>query len=94
MTVREDKVTIREMMTNKLEDNGFTCDQAEAIVELAIDGEEFKSMETRWDDCSDGYELHTLATIWMGIKIVALKWMDTNAPKHWARSFFAGKERS
>ena len=80
-------MTIEDTIKNKLIENGLFPDQANAVVynlkklDICMDG--------RWSEDASGYPVQLLAVLWMSAKDEAVKWIDENKPRHWARPMFA-----
>jgi len=83
------KMTIREMMETKLQENGLWPDEATAIMDAIEDEKCAESMNGRWKDAADGYPPQLFAVSWMVVQTVAAKWLEENKPMHWARPMFS-----
>lgn len=81
-------MTIRDKLTALLVDNGMFPDEARLILDRYLESDLGKSMQGRMDDSVTDYPPALHATVWLGVKATALKWISEHCPQHWARSFF------
>ena len=94
-------MTIREFLLKNLTDNGLWPDEAEAVlaqyiensIELDAKGVDCGPMRDRWNDDLEGYPDAMKAVLALGTHTEAVKWIDANKPKHWARLMFTGEAR-
>jgi hypothetical protein len=81
-------MTLHEFYHNSLTNRGLWPEEADAIMG------EFKSsplataLADRWNEDAAGYPMAVHAGISMNLDAVALKWIEKNAPKHWAKPMF------
>lgn len=78
----------REKAVKTLYSQGLFEDQAKEIVEKYINSPAGELMKDRMDDDESGYPAQFFSVIWIGVKVVAVDWIDENCPKHWARPMF------
>jgi hypothetical protein len=74
----------------QLYNNGLFEDQAEAVLKQTMENSE--SMRGRWDDPIGHYPQALIIATWLIIQDEAVKWIDANAPQHWARAMFVAEE--
>lgn len=78
-------MTIRKKMEEDLINHGLWPDEAVIILNNARESKVLESMEERWEEDTGGYPTQLLAAVWMSIKPIALDWIKTNKPQHFAR---------
>lgn len=81
-------MTFDEKMREMLVERGMTDNHALEIIGVAKAAEELASMKDRWDDDTGDYPEFLLNVLWMNVKILVLKWIDTNHPEYWYRPMF------
>ena len=83
--------TIEGKIKQMLEDNGMFPQQAQAVIDMAKARPDlFPDMERRWADRAEDYPTSLIAVLWLGIKGLAVEWIDANLPKAWYRPMFTG----
>lgn len=80
-------MTIRERLEQLCRDNGLWPEEAMAVLDEVIAATEEMELR-RWEEDLVGYPPQMLGTLWLITKQHALKWIDANRPKHWARPMF------
>ena len=85
-------MTIREWAEKQLTDRGLWPDEASAVVDAYAEGEE--SMAHRWNDATEGYPVSLFAVLLLCLSDEAVRWIDANKPKHFARGMFTNEEES
>ena len=80
--------TIKAEISHYLESNGLWPDQAEAVVAAlqAAPG----SGGLSFQDPAEHYPPTMLAVLKLNARAEAVKWIDENMPRHFARPMFAG----
>jgi len=86
--------TIRNIMEENLQEYGLWPDEAASIMDHIETEKVAESMKGRWNDTAEGYPTQLLAVSWMTVQHVAAKWLETNAPQHWARGMFPNPNES
>lgn len=81
-------MTIREKVAGMLFERGLFESEAQAVIEKYVASEIGKEMSGRMDDGVEDYPESVITVTWMGIKRMALEWIDENCPMHWARPLF------
>ncbi len=81
--------TVREKMEEMLYQNGLFEDQAKEIMDIAVESDSFESMKENWNKDASGYPPIIINICWVGVKGVALKWIDNNVPEAWFRDVFS-----
>lgn len=74
-------MTIRKTIENHLGRLGMWPDSATAIVSRLDD-----TMRGRWDDEATSYSPELIATLKLAAEAEAIRWIDANKPKHFARA--------
>lgn len=82
-------MTISEKLLKMLDENGVFENEAKAIVERYTQHPLGAAMRGRMNDQLNNCPASVMVATWMGVKKVAVEWMDENCPEHWARSMFA-----
>jgi len=80
-------MTIVESLKSKLESQGLFPDQADAVLEILKS--ENPIMGNRWNDDEGDYPNSLISVLWVAAQSCAVRWIDKNVPKHWARVVFA-----
>ncbi len=81
--------TFEQALTDKLIQHGMFDSQAKEVIEIAKKNEMFKdTMEDRWHDKIDGYPPMIMNIMWIGLKHIALEWIEQNKPQAFFRSMF------
>lgn len=78
--------TVREVITKRLIDNGMFEEQAEEVMALAE--ESMDTMNENWGKDANSYPAIIINLTWSNVKLVALKWIDENAPEAWFKPIF------
>jgi len=86
-------MTIREKLEKHLRDHGLLSDDASQVMEIVIKATEDSTdpnhaMNHRWDDVVDDYPKQLFGILWLSVRRQAIKWIDANKPKHFARAMF------
>lgn len=76
-------MTIRAFLENMLFKHGMWPNEATEIVQKTF--AENKEMKNRMEDMIDSYPKPLLAVLTLTTKLAAVKWIDENKPKHFAR---------
>lgn len=74
----------------KLFANGLWEKEAREVVKAAESANIFEQMKGKWNDRCVDYPKEMLGVMYAGIKQEALKWINENAPNHYAREMFMG----
>ena len=80
-------MTIRQLLELNLTKKGLWPEEAKAVVAEMESTEE--AMKGRWDEDSAAYPGVLMDVLRVSANATALKWIDTNHPKHFARLMFA-----
>ena len=72
----------------KLEQNGMFESQAQAVIDLMLEGEKDSPMNNRWNESPDGYPGMLFNIIWETCRTYALKYIDEKCPLAWFRPCF------
>lgn len=75
-------------MKQRLEEHGLWPDQADAVMEAVCADPDNCAMSGRWDDETADYSPQTIVIVWMSARAHAVKWIDANRPRHFARQAF------
>ncbi len=79
-------MTIQETLRKHLVDRGLRPLDALAIVNLyGLSNACPADMANRFGDHTEGYPPQLMAALVFGVRQVALDWIDSNKPKHFAR---------
>lgn len=76
-------MNIREQIETKLVGFGLWPDEAKTIVQQLESSTPV--MSGRWEESTQEYPVQMLAVLILSAKLEAIKWIDTNKPKHFAR---------
>jgi hypothetical protein len=82
-------MTFRQQFASELEGNGMFPDQAARVLVRYLDGPLGQSMLGRFDDEVSAYPPAIVGVVRMGIKQVALEYIDETMPEAWFRPVFA-----
>ena len=80
--------TLRSEMIDTFHHNGLFEHQAAEIMDAVEKDPANDCMLTRWKDDVEGYPAVMIPALWFGVTVAALRWIDGNCPKHWARPLF------
>ena len=80
-------MTIRDTLRCRCVANGLFFTQADPILQMVYD-EGDNELKSRWLDNADDYNSVVIDVLWIAVCRNAVKWIDQNCPKHWARSVF------
>ena len=80
--------TFISRLKKELELNGMFESQAQAVIELMIEGEKDSSMNNRWNESPDNYPEGLFNSVWELCKTYALKYTEENCPHAWFRVCF------
>ncbi|MEE8262719.1 MAG: hypothetical protein V3R83_09680 [Gammaproteobacteria bacterium] len=81
-------MTIRSWLVNRGVENGLWENEAQAVVNQIADDETLKALGDVLEKSADGYPKQFFAVAWMTFESEAIKWIDANKPKHFARPMF------
>jgi len=81
-------MTIKDLMKKRLQRKGLWLNEAVAIMDTMDYEKSVESMIGRWEDNADGYPQELIAVVWASVQQSAAQWLDTNKPKHFARTMF------
>jgi len=86
-------MTFRDRAKQELEAHGLDEHQAQEVIAQYLESNTGAAMRSRADDNMEGYGPDGTGDIlfvgmWMGLKLSAIHWIDSNLPKHWARGMF------
>ena len=85
-------MTIHETLHKYLTDNGLWPKEAEAvIVNYCVDETTPSDMGRRMGDYAEDYPPQFIAVLIMALWAEAVRWIDTNKPKHIFRPMFTGE---
>lgn len=80
-------MSIEQAIVAWLTERGLWEHEATAILEAVKVVHEKTGI--RWRSAADGYPPTVLSVLLLTAGAEAVKWIDENAPKHWARAVFA-----
>lgn len=81
-------MTFEAKMRQLLTKNGMSDSQADEVISLAKADIALNDMAERWGDDESCYPDVMANIVWIGVKSVALKWVDKNKPLAWFRPVF------
>lgn len=81
-------MTLRQFLVNYLVDNMLWPKEAAQIVDQM--GEDQPEITERLDDAKEGYPVELLAALLFSAKKAALRWIEANAPAHFAKIILKG----
>jgi hypothetical protein len=81
--------TVEGTLTELLVAHGLFAAQAKAVMTALKSSPAQEPMKGRWEDLATGYPEAMMTVLWLGVRREAVKWIDKNAPQHWARPIFA-----
>lgn len=81
-------MTFRAKVLHDLLNSGLWEEQAAAVLQKYIESDLSKEMRERLDEQIDGYAAPVWPAVWLCVRRIALEWIDTNCPNHWAREMF------
>ena len=81
-------MTIEEELKSMLVNHGLFESMAEKVVEEVKADSSNMTMQGRWHDKREDYPSVIFAICWMSARVHALKIIDAECPKHWARQVF------
>lgn len=87
-------MTVREWAENFCVERGMFEDQAEAVVDRAIEDKVNESMSHRWDDSIDAYPKTMLAVLTFAVRGAAVAWIEENCPQAWYKPMFSISDES
>jgi hypothetical protein len=85
----ENEKTVEETLTEMLVAHGLFPAQAKEIMTALKSRPGQEPMKERWEDLATGYPKALMTALWLWSRCEAVKWIDKNAPQHWARPTFA-----
>jgi hypothetical protein len=85
-------MTVAQKMEQMLQENGMWPAEATTIIEQAKTNAGLFDPSLRWNDDIEGYPAPLLAAVWGSVKFVAVKWIDVNKPRHFARMILSSGE--
>lgn len=80
-------MTIKERLEQLCTEHGLWPAEAEKVVAAQKETLD-DDMKRRWNDQIKGYPIQLLAVLFLGTKREALKYIDAEKPKHFARPMF------
>lgn len=82
-------MTIRETLHKYLTDRGLWPQEADAVIDAYRDHDTTPDdMTRRMNDDTEGYPPQMMPVLIMCVKAEAVRWIDANKPKHFARAAF------
>lgn len=85
----ENMMTFEEKMKNLLVANGMFESQADGVITMAKTHDALYSFADNWQKDISTYPDMMVNVVWMGIKRVAVLWIDEHMPQAWYREMFA-----
>jgi hypothetical protein len=83
--------TIRGKLAEYLTKCGLDPDVADEIINTYRAYDECR--DVKFEDATEGYPPQLLAALKYGVRQEAVKWIDANQPKHFARAFFVSTRK-
>ena len=80
-------MSVREYIHKWLTDRGLWPDEATVVVESTMKQEACD--QVKWNDSAECYPPQLLAVLALSARELAVKYIDENKPKHFARPMFA-----
>lgn len=68
--------------------SGMWPEDADKIMQTAMDAPANEAMRGRWNDDVSGYPIVMMNVLTLSIRFAASKWLAANKPNHWARVVF------
>ena len=83
-------MTVREKLEEMLTAHGLWLQEAKAVFDsmLKEEGDSAGMKDVRWNGPADGYPVQLYAVLFLTLSDYAVKWIDENKPKHFARMLF------
>jgi hypothetical protein len=81
-------MTIRQVMTKYLTENGMFQDQADTVIKRYTETPIGDSMKGRWDEDSDAYPSQLMPVVIIGLRHEALTFIIEKCPQAWFRPMF------
>lgn len=75
-------MTFKTFVSEWLVEHGLWPDEAEKVVEIY--SEQIKEMRGRMNDHIEGYPRSLLAAVLMGVRRVAVNWLEASKPNHFS----------
>ena len=88
MTENQPKVSFEHAVTDWLVNNGMSPEQAAQVIAKAKEHKPLESFKNRWKDDTTSYPPMMMKVVLLGVKQVAIKWIDENLPGAWYRPLF------
>ena len=89
-----DTNTVEGKLQEILCNHGLLEDQAKAVMEKVKKSPAMEVMKHQWRDPASSFPAPFINCLWLQTRIDAVKWLDENAPKHWARAMLADEPRA
>ena len=80
--------TIRDKLAKHLTDHGLWPKEAEEVINAYRDGPACPEDQRRRFEDAEGYPSQLLAVMIYAVRSEAVRWIDANKPKHFARPMF------
>lgn len=78
-------MSINDKLAQQLVEHGLWPHEAQAVMTELKAHKSSAAMQGRWDDDAE-FQTHLIAVLLISAKTQAIKWIDRNAPQHFARS--------
>jgi pyruvate carboxylase len=82
-------MTFRDKMQQMLVEHGLWPEEASQVMEQCVADKMLESMQGRWGDDVSGYPTQMSTIVWMSVKAIAVKWIESNKPMHFAKAILA-----
>ena len=80
-------MTIQEILKARCLNNGLFDSQAKSILQMTFDEGDIE-LKSHWNDNANNYNEIVIDVFWIAVCRNAIKFIDKNCPKHWARNVF------
>ncbi len=81
--------TLRDKLAKYLTDHGLWPKEAEEVIDTYRDSEAYpEDQRWRFEDVAEGYPPQVLSVMILAVRSEAVRWIDANKPKHFARLMF------
>lgn len=77
-------MTFETFISEQLEAHGLWPDEATDVVTIAKAHNHLDAMSGRWKDDMAGYPPAIGSTLWVSVKLIALKYLRETKPQHFA----------
>lgn len=81
-------MTLREKLESMIVNSGMFPDMAKRVMDNVVLDPVNEPMNNRWNDRVDDYPPQLLSICWLSACDHAVKLIDAECPKHWARQVF------